>query len=293
MKKNLPLPSEEELTRLTNALANLDQTVAISMSHIRRVQKWSSKEICSRFSGVSSATIEKYMQQSYQGIRPIHFIAAYSWVTMVPMTSFFKGVKVLETDRGMDKSSIEAIIQCGRLSKKRFQITLDYIYDHLDDKGKNAYDQLSDEVSNEYGSLDDYNDKNFLPPEKLDINDFGEDYYYSISLALKDFRRINNLSIDTIASALGLSINRYKLLEDPNKNKIKSPFPLNIGLRIRLAFHSHSHVEFTQYMQKYPQLHNLRKVQHIRDSLIVEGLRHIPENKKESIIQIMNLLAQN
>lgn len=286
------LPSEDELQNITSALHNLDQALAASMSHIRKVQKLSMDDLCARFSGLSKGTVEKYLQASYQGIRPIHFVAAFSWVTMVPATSFFKGIKLLETDRGMDEYAIDAIIQCGRLSKKRFQITIDCIYDYLNPEYKRAYDEFYNRACDKFGDLDSYDDEQFLSPPVLDVVEFAEDYYSSIALALKDFRRINQLSVSTLAKALGLSIHRYKILEDPYKSKLSSPFSMHAGFRVRLAFHSHSHVEFTQYMKSYPQFHTLRKVQHLRDALIVEGLRYIPLDKKKNVIEIMEILAR-
>lgn len=287
MNKKLHSPSEKDLKDITHALLNIDQTIARSLAHIKKVQQWSLSSISKQFSGISQATIEKYMQPSYDDIRPIHFVAAFSWVTMVPMTSFFKDVKILETDRGMDQLSVEAIIQCGRLPKKHFKIILNYIYEHLNDNGKRSYDELYSQTSNEIGCLDDYNDNDFLPPETLNINDFAEDYYYSIALAIKDFRHNHQLSIETMARALGLSIARYELLENPNKEKINAPFSLTIGFRVRLAFRSHTHIEFTKYMRKFPQFHQLRKIQHIRDALIVEALRHVDPTKKESLLTVM------
>lgn len=293
MTNGVKLPSEIELDEITEALKDVDQVVAVSMAHIRRIQGWSTHTICSRFTGVKTGTIKRYMQPFHQGTRPIHFIAAYSWVTMVLMTSFLKGLKITEPERGVDSDAIEAIIQCGRLPKNLFQSTLDIIFEYLSAQDKIIFKKTVAQVAREYGSLDDYNDQDFLPPQILDLNDFGNDYYQSLALAFQDFRAINKLSEEEMALGLGLSLNRYKTLEDHTQSKINCPFSLHIGIRIRQVFHTYSHVEFTKYMKVYPQFHQLRIVQHIRDTLLVEGLRLTPNKQKKRIIQIMKLMAQN
>ncbi len=293
MNDGVKLPSQSELDEITKALKDVDQVVAVSMAHIRRIQGWSTSSLCSRFTGVQTGTIKRYMQPFHQGTRPIHFIAAYSWVTMVLMTSFLKGLKITEPERGVDSDAIEAIIQCGRLPKNLFQSTLDIIFEHLSSPDKIIFTEKVKAVEEQYGSLNDYNDQDFLPPKIVDLNDFGNDYYYSLALAFQDFRKINSLSAKDMAAGLGLSLNRYKMLEDHTQNKLKAPFSLHIGIRIRQVFHTYSHVEFTKYMKQYPQFHQLRIVQHIRDTLLVEGLRLTPITHKKRIIQIMKLMAQN
>jgi hypothetical protein len=165
MTHGVKLPSQRELDEITDALKDIDQVVAVSMAHIRRIQGWSTNAICSRFTGIKTGTIKRYMQPFHQGTRPIHFIAAYSWVTMVLMTSFLKGLKITEPERGVDSDAIEAIIQCGRLSKNLFQSTLDIIFEYLSPSDKILFRKKQHQIEEQYGSLDNYNDQAFLPPK--------------------------------------------------------------------------------------------------------------------------------
>ncbi len=291
MSSGISLPTYEELDALTKSLVDLDVSVSRTMSEVRRIQKWHHQTLSNRFDGINPETLKRYMQPSYEGMRPIHVLAAFSWVTMIPMTSFFKGLKVLEADRGMDGDALEAIIRCGRLSAKRFKWLLEILCDFHQPKSKEKYLLIEESIISEFGSLDLYDDTAFMPPEKLSITQFGDDYYYSIARALKDFRSINQLNPKQVAEALGLSMDRYCLLENESESKLNKPFSLHIGIRVRLAFHSHSHVEFTKYMHVYPQFHKLRVIQHIRDTLIVEALRYVPQQCKRSVINIMNEMA--
>ncbi|MBX2809483.1 MAG: hypothetical protein KTR20_12735 [Cellvibrionaceae bacterium] len=291
MSRIVPV-SEKQLAALDEALGDVDLKVASSMLYIKDVQKWNMDRLSERL-GLKKAMLYKYMQPGYVGMRPIHVIAAYSWVTMVLMTSFLKDLKVAEVDRGADSTAIEAIIQCGRLPKSQFQTTLDYIYNFYDESERKQYDTFLAGITEKFGSLNDFDDQSFLPPKTLDVREFGDDYYYSLALVFREFRIKNGFSIEKIARVLGLSPERYEFLEEPSKSKLSSPFCLRIGIRVRMGFHMYEHVEFTKHMRKYPEFHTLRVVQHIRDSLLVEALRLTRRERKASIVKIMEELARN
>lgn len=289
----MKLPTREELQVISQRLERIDVQVGQTLAQIKDLQRWTYESLLSRFHGIKIDILKEYFRSRYEGVRPIHFVAAFSWMTMVPMTVFLKGLKVLEVERGMDVDTLEATLRCSNLSKKHFRLALDFIYTYLDADGRKHYDCYAEKIRKEFGSLDDFDDEQFLPPSHINLIDFGHDYYRSIGLALKDFRINNNLDEKIIATALGLSSARYKFLEDPDRSKTNAPFSLGIGIRVRLAFHHYSHFEFTQYMETYPQLHTLRIVQHIREEKIAVALRHVPAQNKAKIFELLDVLACN
>ncbi|CAH8217265.1 hypothetical protein VAEU17_3690001 [Vibrio aestuarianus] len=44
-------------------------------------------------------------------------------------------------------------------------------------------------------------------------------------------------------------------------------------------------------MRQFPEFHKLRQVQHIRDLLIVEALRKLKSNERQSMTQILTSLS--
>jgi len=222
-------------------------------------------------------------------MRPIHVVAAYSWVTMVPMTSIYYGLKIREAYRGMDHDAVEAIICIGRMPTTEFNMILQIIYSFLNEKSKSEVDTLRATLIETYGDLDNYRDSDFLPPDVLDVDRFAEDYYRSIAITSKRFRMDNELTMDTMAKVLGLSHYQYRILEKEDDPK---PFSMSIGVRVKLGFKIDSHVSFTKEMTSYPEFHNLRISQHIRDMLIVESMRHLPKARKKPVINILKELSK-
>jgi hypothetical protein len=291
MSTGIQLPTYEELNVLTESLANLDITAGQTMAEVRRIQKWHYQKLFDRFDDINSETLKRYMQRNYHGMRPIHVLAAFSWVTMIPMAGFFNELKALKTDKSMDNDSWEAIIRCARLSSRRFSLILEVIRDFHSNTAKKKYLLVEESVANDFGTLDKYDADFFMPPKKVSMKTFGNDYYYSIAESLKEFRCINQLSFRKLAEGLGLSLERYALLEDESISKINKPFSLHISARLRLVFHSCKHVEFTKYMKVFPQFHSLLAVQNVRNLLIFEALRHVSNHQKKPVINIMNEIA--
>lgn len=122
----------------------------------------------------------------------------------------------------------------------------------------------------------------------LDINEFAIDYYRSISITVRQFRQDNNIPIDVIARVLGLTGYQYRVLEDVNKIR---DFSVAIGFRIKVGFELHSHVNFTSKMQLFPQFHQLRQHQHIRDTLIVESFRLLNADSKNLASDLLASLS--
>ena len=72
--------SEERIQMLDSLLETIDTDMAVSMSFVRRAQGMSFRDLEQRVTGINNSTLKRYMQQSYRSIRPIHMVAAMSWV---------------------------------------------------------------------------------------------------------------------------------------------------------------------------------------------------------------------
>lgn len=278
--------SEQEIRKMDTLLQNIDTDMAVSMSYVRRAQGISFKQLEQRFSGINGSTLKRYMQQSYPSMRPIHVVAALTWVMMVPMTSFYYGLKMKEQFRGMDDKAIEALLCIGRLPSDQFKLYLELLANLMNEDDRVAFLRFKSELESQTGLLSNYNE--LLPPV-LDIHEFAIDYYRSVAITVKRFRLQHNIPLETIARVLGISEYQYQILEDVNKVR---DFPVAIGFRVKLGFHLSSHVNFTSEMRQFPEFHQLRQVQHVRDALIVEALTKVEKSRKNSAVDILMSLSK-
>ncbi|ASA57635.1 hypothetical protein [Vibrio gazogenes] len=285
--KKILVVSEQETAHLDEVMKSLNSNVSAAMSYVRRVQKLTFSQLDKRFSGIQGSTLKRYMHQSYSSMRPIHVVAAYSWITMVPMTAFFHGFKQNKLYRGMGDSVVEALVRVGRVPTEVIELFLSMIFCMLNEESKQIFLTFRQQIEAEYGCMIDHS--HLLPPDVLDINAFAIDYYHSIALTVKKFRHENNLSIDTISRVLGLSEYQYNILENPNRT---IHFPVSIGFRVMQGFHLDAHVNFISEMKQFPEFHKLRQVQHVRDSLMIEALRLLGENERKSMIKVLMSLSE-
>lgn len=279
--------SEHTIETLDKLLKTIDTDMAVSMSFIRRAQGMSFRDLEQRTTGINGSTLKRYMQQSYHSIRPIHVVAAMSWVMMVPMTSFYLALKMKEHYRGMDDKAIEALYCIGRLPSEQFQLYLDLVSNMMTEEKKAQFKVFRAEVESQIDPAIDYNE--LLPPQVLDINAFAIDYYRSVAITVKRFRLEHQIPIDVISRVLGLSEYQYQQLEDVNKVR---DFSVAIGFRVKLGFELNSHVNFTSEMRLFPQFHQLRQIQHLRDALIVEALRNLNGECKKQAVEILTTLSK-
>ncbi|MDW6004799.1 helix-turn-helix transcriptional regulator [Vibrio mangrovi] len=284
--KNIVIASDQEIAHLDEMLRNIDSDIAMGMSYVKRIQGITFNELKKRFGGLSGETLKKYMQQSYSSMRPIHFVAAYSWVTMVPPTSFYYGLKVKEQFRGMDDNAIKVLMCIGRLSSKQFNTILDMIETLLDNDSRQGFSIFKRNTQSKFYSKDKYDQ--LFPPSVLDLRAFAIDYYRSVAITIKRFRIENNITSYTMAKVLGLSKYQYSVLEDQNKT---TPFSISIGARVRLGFNLNSHADFTSEMEQFTAFHQLRRYQHYRDILIVEAFRRLNPHQKNEVAQLVSHLS--
>ncbi len=278
---------EERIQMLDTLLGSIDTDMAVSLSFVRRAQGLSFEDLGQKVSGLKVSTLKRYMQQSYPSIRPLHMVAAMSWVMMVPMTSFYYALKIKEYYRGMDSAAVNALYCVGRMPAKQFDLFIEMMTDLMTPAAKAEFFAFRDQLLSEADLPICYDD--VLPPDVLDVNAFAIDYYRSSAITVKRFRLENRIPISVISRVLGLSEYQYKVLEDVNKVR---DFSVAIGFRVKLGFQLDSHVNFTSEMTQFPQFHHLRHVQHVRDSLTVKVLSQVDAKYKKYAADILTALSK-
>ncbi|MEZ8028343.1 hypothetical protein [Enterovibrio norvegicus] len=291
MPENTMHPSQvsmEHIEKLDVLLKDIDLEIAHSMSYVRRAHQVSFSELKNKFSGINTETLQRYMQPSYEGQRPIHVVAAYSWSMMVPMTAFYYGLKLREYYRGMEETSIEALIRIGKLPLNQFNSVIDIITRLFGETDLHEFLAFREALENDeaYRGVD-YDE--LFPPKVLDLEAFGEDYYRSMAINIKKFRIENGVPQELMAKVLGISDYQYQVLENEKK---PVAFSVAIGFRGKLGFQLSSHASFTSEMTTYPQFHHLRIAQHVRDTLIVEALRRLTPAQKKLVSQILTSMSE-
>jgi hypothetical protein len=274
--------TESEIIRLNKLLKNVDIEVAVAMSNIRRIQRLTFKQLEKRFSGINGNTLKRYMQPSYHSMRPLHVVAAYSWITMVPLINFYHRIIY----RDLDNDILEVLMCIGKLPSNQFEAVLNIIVNLLNQSSRQAFLSFKHQLESQWNIVDDYNC--LFPPKSLDINAFAIDFYRSLAITIKKFRETNHISIDTASRVTGLSQYQYRILEDVNKI---IPISFSIGIRTYLAFNLHDYSYFTSEMRLFPEFHTLRTIQHIRDSLIIEGFKYLNPEHRKNITDILITLS--
>jgi hypothetical protein len=284
---NITPVTEERLAVIDGLLTNANIAIPMSMAYIRKVQGWDFHQLENRFMGISKSTFQCYFQPSYQKIRPLHIIAAYSWFTMMPMACLYYGLKIKEAYPNMDDTSTECLIHSGLLPTNQFKLVISHLHGYLRTEDQRKADIKISEITKEYGALENYNDNSFLFPKELDIKKFGTDYYRSLAIGCRKIRQQNNLSANTMAKIVGLSTYRYQRLEDPEK---PTPLPVELGAKLQMGLGLENAMHFTANMETYPQFHTVRKLQIIRQKTLIELMKHLDDkNKKFFSSMVLNL----
>lgn len=277
------IPSDEEIQNMDVLLQDFEQLNVRAMLHIKKVQSWNDADFLARFGGVKPELIRRYMRPSYDRTRPIHFMAAFSWVTNVPATSFYLGSKIMESWRGMDEGAVNALVCIGSMPFDQFDILMNCLFLYLSDEGKEKVEALKSQFLSDVDASGEMERAN-AAPAVVDLDLFAESYYRSIAIITKNFRVENNITMGDMSRVLGLSRYQYAELENPNN---PMTFSLTVGARIRLGFRLNSHVSFTSEMTHYPEFHVFRLLQERREHLLLESLRYVTEKSKPYVIEII------
>ncbi|WP_261887503.1 hypothetical protein [Vibrio aerogenes] len=272
------------IRNIDSQIKNINTDISVSMSYVRRAQGLSFKQLEQRFSGLKGDTLKRYMQQSYPSMRPLHVVAAYSWVTMVPMTCFY--YKTFYPDIDMD--TLEVFMCIGILPSEQFRVVIDLIVNMLSEENKISFLKYKEEKDKLY--LDEEYDYSLLfPPDVLDINLFAIDYYRSIAIKTRSYREENNISVEQACKMTGLSKYQFNVFENPNNI---TDLSASVGFRVTIGLKLNSYEHFTSEMKQYRNFHYLRRLQHIRGSLIIDALKRLNEKDKFELIQILKHLSK-
>ena len=283
----MQLPTDEELQYIDTALKTFDDNLVTSMQHIRELQGLAPRDIAERFICEKPSNIYKYMQSSFDGVRPIHFAAAFSWITKTPATGFYLRSEIKESYRGMNDDAVAGLISIGSMPEQQFDIVINCIYLYLNDEGKRSVDQLRENLLSEFGNIGAL-ETLYTAPDIIDLDKFSESYYRSSALTARGFRKRNSITQVDMARILGISLHRYQTIESVDH---AVPFPLSIAIRLKLAFKLSSHVGFTSLMDDYSEFHQFRIAQHVRDMLTVEALLHVSNEQKPYVLEMIKGIA--
>ena len=251
------LPTDKKILDLNNYNAIFNSEIGGALRWIMRRHKMTVKQLQSRIKGVSNSAWRSYTQMSYQQNRPLHVIAAFSWLTQISMLAIFKGNNIKHNWPRMCNETITGIILAGVLLEEQFEMMVNLILETLN---KRRDIQTISIIKLLLKKLPHKNN-NFLMPEELDIDDFKEDYYQSIANQLRLFREKNGISMSLMGRVLNIPVNRLYTYEDLN-NPVS--IPTYVAVRLKLGFDLDQTILFLSGMKRYHNFYLLREVQQIR-----------------------------
>lgn len=190
------------------------------------------------------------------------------------MSAFYRG-NISDHWEGVDEKIIQCITNCCMLPPDKFKYFILMALSKIERKGYANRREVETALNN----LHKYNAGNFIVPTILDVDDFGRDYYRSMSIEFKRLRLANNLTPAKFAGYLMISTEIYQQYEDININK---PIPLEIGVRLKLLIKSDT-IQFISHMNKYESFTISRKVQDLRETVLISLMKNVDQKLKDSI----------
>jgi len=280
----LTIPDAKKIVELNAYEALFNKDCAVAIKWIYKLQKWTGKTIEQRIPGVKASVWRVYGQQSYDKNRSLHVVAAFSWLSQVTMSAMYYGSKIQKFWPGVNKDIIETIVYSSLLPSDQF----DYLLKQLVLKVQSKGFLHTTDIIKQLNTVNTYNNNDFLMPNTLDINDFKYDYYRSVGINLKKFRLANNLTIDTMAYVLNVSVSRYESFENP---ELPVSIPLHLGMRLKLGFNIENTVPFTDQMQQYKEFSTAREIQQLRENVIINLMTptesYLQESLKKMSLNVM------
>ncbi len=266
------LPTTDELQHLDRFEVHFNRQMSHAIRWIYDIHGWNGVDIEKRIPGVKASVWQRYGQPGYKKSRSMHVIAALSWVTKVSMSALLYGDKIAQYWPGASREKIRLFIFSGMLEHDDFCFLVRKIVTLTNSHSTNITPQLS-----ALESLTDKVSGSLLPPDHIDIGDFGEDYYRSIALMLQNFRRVNHFSITDMAIVLNVSDERYMKFE--NSDNPPKHLSLHLAARIKLAFKIPDTVPFVSEMSRYPGFAQTRNIHQLRELLLIDLLADVSEDK--------------
>lgn len=277
--KTLHIPSQTEIDSLDVFQKSFNQECAGAIKWIYRIQHWRAKELERRIPGVKSSVWRAYGQTGYEGSRSLHVCAGLSWLTQITMSALYYGNNIENYWQDVDLDVIQCIAYSGLLPGEQFEYLVMQLLTKLEQKGYANRESTLKKMD----MLAEYRDTDFLMPEVLDVDAFKDDYYQSIAKALSDFRVENGLSQEVMAYVLGVTEGRYESYETPEKS---TTIPLHLAMRLKLGFKIENTVPFTDHMEVFKSFNHARRIQQIRESVIIELMHDVDHSVKQKLTDL-------
>lgn len=286
--ESIKLIDDHELAQLNEMLKDVQFAVAMSMSYVRKFQGWTFPQLTSRIQGISTSTWQRYFQGSYNKMRPLHLVAAYSWLTMLPMACFYRGMNIREAYPELDDITVDSMIHTGLLPTEQFNLILAHINHFLSREQQQAIEAEEEKIKPIYGSLQGVVDNDFMFPKSINIDDFAADYYGSLATRLKIVRDKHNISEKKMAKLLNLTDYRYAQCENPD-NPV--PLPVELGARLQIGLRLPDAMFFTMDMKTFPQFHTVRAIQQLRQLALTNRMKLLNSEQKKGFAVIVSQLS--
>ena len=260
-KNVISIPTSEELLGIEKFEQTAKELIADAIKSIYRLQGWSAKDLDRRITGVGEKRWQAYGRSKYDRPRYLHVVAALSWLTQISMSAFYRG-DINNYWSEVDATVIECITYTNMLPAEQF---LNFVYQVLSKLERAGY-EIREKIVNKLEMLNEYGNIDFLIPEVLDSDAFGQEYYRSMAREFYQIRIDNAATPEAISYALGISVEKYYQYENPN---VYIPIPVEIGLRLKLALKCDT-VRFVEHMNDFSGFGISRKIQELREQVLIE-----------------------
>ena len=278
------VPPLARIQELNDLEAKYERNAGFALKWIFKQQQWNGEKICQSIVGMSPSTWNQYTHPSYRKQRSLHAIACFCWLSQIPMTCLYLGSNLENRWPGLDRLTIQSIVHASPLSVESFKLLIVLLKEQLAEQGIPVGEKAT-EILNE---LEGYETSSFLMPSVINIDEFKEDYHQAIGRQLKMFREERGLSADNVAYILNIAKRRYMQFE----NATSASIPLMLGIRLRFAFNLSDTTFLTQGMKKFEAFYLARKVQQLRETLLIELLRDVNDFEKQRFADLSSQLRE-
>ncbi len=267
----------KRLAQIAEAFSGLNESIVHAMVYIRRMSQSSAKDIAAKFSDMSTSQWERYLKISNQSQRPIHILAAYAWLNGVSMSTFYLGSKVRTVWPGLDDDTIQLSLLLLRCNHAQFCAYISLILSSI-----KQIDRHTDLIAtlNPTDRSPDF-------PAPLSIDDFADDYYNSLAIEFRKFRKQQKLTPTNMAKALNLTTSQYSRLET-----INDPYsiPAVAGAWLKVYFQLDDTAFLLDSMRPYRDFARYRHAQDKREALMLPLITQLKPAQirilRESITQL-------
>lgn len=223
-------------------------------------QGWTPERISRRILGLKASTWRKYSQKSHAS-RSLHSLAALSWLGQVSMSVFYLGTDVHSFWPGASNQAVEISVCTGVLPANHFELFVKTMFQKLNVSSNATLEKIELCLS----ELTEFEDSQFLMPQRLDLMEFKLDYHQAIAIGLRHARKKYGLTTEQVSWVLNVSQGVYESYESPGPGL---EIPASLAMRLKFGFRLDDTASLLAGMQKYKGFYYARKVQQIREQII-------------------------